>query len=46
MIYLRSGTQNIGFVNLVGVSTVVGVGTTAEPIAFGSTTSVDAFMPL
>ena len=40
---LRSGTQNIGFVNLVGISTVVGVGSTAEPIAFGSTTSVDAF---
>ena len=40
---LRSGTQAIGFVNLVGVSTVVSVGTTAEPIATGSTTSVDAF---
>ena len=35
---LRSGTQAIGFVNLVGVSTVVSVGTTAEPIAAGSTT--------
>ena len=40
---LRSGTQSIGFINLVGVSTVVGVGSTAERIAFGSTTSVDAF---
>ena len=27
---LRSGTQSIGFVNLVGLSTVVSVGTTAE----------------
>ena len=40
---LRSGTQAIGFVNLVGVSTVVSVGTTAEPIAVGSTTDIDAF---
>ena len=40
---LRSGTQAIGLVNLVGLSTVVSVGTTAEPIATGSTTSVDAF---
>ena len=40
---LRSGTQSIGFVNLVGLSTVVSVGTTAEPIAAGSTTVVDAF---
>ena len=40
---LRSGTQSIGLVNLVGVSTIVSVGTTAEPIAAGSTTSVDAF---
>ena len=40
---LRSGTQSIGFVNLVGVSTVVGVGSTSEPIAIGSTTDIDAF---
>ena len=29
--------------SLVGLSTVVSVGTTAEPIASGSTTSVSAF---
>ena len=40
---LRSGTQNLGIVDLVGISTIVSVGTTAEPIASGSTTSVSAF---
>ena len=40
---LRSGTQKLGIVDLVGISTIVSVGTTAEPIASGSTTSVSAF---
>ena len=40
---LRSGTTTVGAVSLVGLSTVVSVGTTAEPIASGSTTSVSAF---
>ena len=40
---LRSGTQDIGIVDLVGISTIVSVGTTSEPIASGSTTSISAF---
>ena len=40
---LRSGTTTLGAMSLVGLSTVVSVGTTAEPIASGSTTSVSAF---
>ena len=40
---LRSGTQNLGIVDLVGISTIVSVGTTAEPIASGSTSSISAF---
>ena len=40
---LKSGTQAIGSVDLIGISTVVGIGSTSERIAFGSTTDVSAF---